>query len=703
MKTKTSMRTKFSLAALGAIAPLAAPAALSAQTLTATGLSVGALTFGAPWVLLPAIPVVILLWRYMRNTPPKPKEHKFPAIRLLFGLESKDQQPVRMPLWHRLLRTTAVALVFLGFARPQFNPEPPLEGQGPVIVVVDNDWAAARNWEDRQVQINAIIDRAGAQDRPVIVLPTAAPADGGPVQSSGPVSAAEARRLVEDMKPQPWSADRSAALAALESLEADNSATVLWLSNGLNDDYAAALAQRLDDLGTLTVLEDGAGNLPRLLALPSQSAETLNILVRRPPEGKSDLLSLSALDESGHTLQQVQTKLESGQTSATVTFNLPPDMQKQVARISIDGEKSAGATLLLDGRWRRRPVGLADAGTGSEAQPLLNEYHYIEKALEPYAELHHGDVDSVLRNDLAVLVMTDGVALDAAGREKLQSWVQNGGTLLRFAGPRLGAQEDSGNDSLLPVPLRGERRMDSGSLSESAPARLAPFEQNSPFYGLSLPGNVTVSREVLAQPSPQLDQYTWARLDDGTPLVTARREGQGWVVLVHTTAHPEWSNLALSGLFVDMLRAVVTHSQGVAGGNNLSPGQTLPPIRVMDGLGALKTPGPAVRGLSGDAATQGLITPQNPPGYYGDENARRAYNLYGAVPTLESLPEMAPEITRKIYEKTGHKDLYGPLVAVSLALLLADALLMLGQGGAFRRKENAAKISKAKPSTPAPV
>ena len=29
---------------------------------------------------------------------------------------------------------------------------------------------------------------------------------------------------------------------------------------------------------------------------------------------------------------------------------------------------------------------------------------------------------------------------------------------------------------------------------------------------------------------------------------------EGWIVLVHTTANAEWSNLALSGLFVEMLR-----------------------------------------------------------------------------------------------------------------------------------------------------
>ena len=51
---------------------------------------------------------------------------------------------------------------------------------------------------------------------------------------------------------------------------------------------------------------------------------------------------------------------------------------------------------------------------------------------------------------------------------------------------------------------------------------------------------------------------TLAALTDGTPLVTRAPLGEGQVVLFHTTANAEWSNLALSGLFVEMLQRLVT-------------------------------------------------------------------------------------------------------------------------------------------------
>ena len=134
--------------------------------------------------------------------------------------------------------------------------------------------------------------------------------------------------------------------------------------------------------------------------------------------------------------------------------------------------------------------------------------------------------------------------------------------LLRFAGPHLAEQ----SDQLLPVRLRRGGRTIGGALSWEQPAQLAPFAPESPFAGLAIPADVTVTRQVLAEPDLDLANKTWARLADGTPLVTAEKLGKGWTVLVHTTANTEWSNLALSGLFVEMLRRVVGDEPGRRGG-----------------------------------------------------------------------------------------------------------------------------------------
>ena len=120
------------------------------------------------------------------------------------------------------------------------------------------------------------------------------------------------------------------------------------------------------------------------------------------------------------------------------------------------------------------------------------------------------------------------------------------------------------------------------------PAKLAPFPAASPFFGIEIPTDVTISRQVLAQPSLDLAAKSWANLTDGTPLVTAEKRGEGWLILVHTTASTEWSNLSLSGLFMSMLRRVLWLSRRVdsLGEKN----QPLMPYELLNGFGVLSPP-----------------------------------------------------------------------------------------------------------------
>ena len=93
--------------------------------------------------------------------------------------------------------------------------------------------------------------------------------------------------------------------------------------------------------------------------------------------------------------------------------------------------------------------------------------------------------------------------------------------------------------------------------SWETPQALQAFPETSPFAGLAPDPAVKVTRQVLAEPDADLPGKVWATLEDGTPLVTAAKRGKGIIVLFHVTANADWSNLPISGLFVEMLRRVL--------------------------------------------------------------------------------------------------------------------------------------------------
>ncbi len=125
-----------------------------------------------------------------------------------------------------------------------------------------------------------------------------------------------------------------------------------------------------------------------------------------------------------------------------------------------------------------------------------------------------------------------------------------------------------------------------GAMSWGAPKTLMPFGEESPFYGLAVPEEVTVTAQVLAQPDPELAGRTIAALRDGTPLVTRKALGEGQVVLVHVTANAEWSNLPLSGLFMSMLERLAVAAGSARPDAGALEGTTWVAEELIDGFGA---------------------------------------------------------------------------------------------------------------------
>src|ERR1700748_2244656 len=89
----------------------------------------GSLAFASPWLLLglTALPV---LWWLLRVTPPAPKRVRFPALRLLLGLQPHEETPAKTPLWLIILRMVLAGLIILALAHPLLHPTAQVAGQG---------------------------------------------------------------------------------------------------------------------------------------------------------------------------------------------------------------------------------------------------------------------------------------------------------------------------------------------------------------------------------------------------------------------------------------------------------------------------------------------------------------------------------------------------------------------------------------------
>ncbi|WP_182085458.1 DUF4159 domain-containing protein [Aureimonas sp. ME7] len=651
----------------------------------------GALSFGAP-LLLVGLAVLPAIWWLLRLTPPRPQTETFPPLRILERVLKREETPARSPWWLTLLRLLLAALVILALATPILNPrESALSGEGPVVVMLDNGWASARDWEERQEAAADLIREAGEAGRPVSLVLTADDA----ANDAAPVEAATALERLAAAEPRPLPPNRDAAARRLAAvLGGQAGSTLAFLSDGLDGGGIEGAAQTLRTLqpaqtlfyvpaiGTLTGLT-GAQNTTDALVVQG---------VRPSSETGPTTYQLRALDTQDREISRAPFSFAAGSATGEARFAIPVELRNDVARIEREGLNDAASVRLVDDSFQRRKVALVSGEAADLAQPLLSPLYYITRALEPFADLvRAGSADlgtaipALVEQRPSVIVLADIGVLPEAATEALNAFLGNGGTLVRFAGPRLAAS--TAEDTLVPVRLRGGERQLGGALSWSQPQALAPMADDSPFAGITVPPDVTVSRQILAEPSAELASQTWASLADGTPIVTAASRGGGTIVLFHTTAEATWSNLPISGAFVDMLRRIVTLSRGAVDTGGMAGEASLAPYRTMDGNARLLQPGPEIQPLVIRGGQSPAPSVQNPPGLYGTAEGYRALNLLGPDAALRPLPalDFGTPVTARAYGLQGSTNLTPWLFAGAVALFALDALALLWLHGGLHR------------------
>ncbi len=639
-------------------------------------------TFAAPallWGLL-ALPI---LWLILRAIPPAPIRRRFPAVVLLLGLDDKTRTADRTPWWLLLLRALAIAAAIVGFAGPTRAPiGDAAQSDKPLLIIIDGGWAEAQDWPAlRDIALEELASATRSARSVAFLRLTDLP------QPPLWQSADALRATLAAAQPAPRA---PAGFAGWAALLGDQQFDTLWISDGLNHAGRGDLLTALQEKGRIEVALPARAPLALAPATFEDGQIVLSAL-RQPSAVAQDITILAigtAPDGSEAELARTPAAFAASTSRATARLSLPPELRNRITRFEIEGQRSAGAVSLTDDTLTRRKVAIISAAADTEGLQLLSPTHYLTQALAPSSDLLTGSIAQVVTQGPDTIILADVAKIGADEATAMTDWINAGGTLLRFAGPRLaGTEFEVGQDPLLPVRLRAGGRATGGAMTWGEDKTLAPFALNSPFAGLTIGPDVTVSAQVLAEPDPALMEATLAALADGTPLVTRKKQSAGQIVLFHVTANAEWSTLPLSGLFVQMLErlAVASRSDGATQAEVLGGGPWQP--QRLTGAFADMGDGTALAGVDGDALWNAKQTAPNgavPAGLYLGATRSVALNIIGKGDTLAAFDWPASVVLRGADQAPPAQG-KGPLLAGALVLLALDIIAALALGGRLAR------------------
>ncbi len=328
--------------------------------------------FSTPAVLL-AMAALPALWLLLRVTPPQPQRIDFPPLKLILDLIPRQETPARTPWWLLLLRLIVAGLVILAMAGPVWNPaKDTAAGKGALVIIVDNGWAAAPDWQQRITAAEDLVRGAARAGRPVAIV---APGESAPeVQMADAGTGLERLRA---LRPAPHSVDRMAMLVPLQRfLAREKAAEIIWISDGVavegTGGFAPALKSAIGD-NPLTII---AGLVARPLALAGvdNSGAGMSVRVLRAQPNARDAGSIRATDRRGLPLGEAPFEFPAGATETTALMKLPVDLRNDIARLDIAEERTAGAVALVDESQPPPPgrAGIGRDGRRVAAAPLAH-------------------------------------------------------------------------------------------------------------------------------------------------------------------------------------------------------------------------------------------------------------------------------------------------------------------------------------------
>ena len=626
-------------------------------------MTIGGLTFLAPLTLLGLL-VLPIIWWLLRVTPPSPKKEMFPPLRILQDVVTEEETPDSTPWWLLLFRILMGAIIAIALARPILQQAEGITTR-PLTLVIDDGWDAAPNWSNVIREAEAKIADARRKNMDVLLLTTSEPATN---LSFGP--AEDAMRAVKALRPNALTPQRDKAAQALQGIDISGSDAV-WLSSGVNFGQSESLSIALKT-ASKTIRLDPLADISILM--PGETRETpdgFKSVWHRTNTSALRSAEIIASGKDGRVIGRADISFAPGAKRTEAEFKLPSELRSRVSQIRANGVASAGAVKLLDDSWGRPLIGVVTPAKDSST-PLLSEPFYAKTALEPHADIFEGTIEDLLPLSPSVIIMPD---IARTVNDDVKEYVETGGLLIRFAGEKLAERPDS----LLPVTLRGGGRALGGALTWEDPQRLATFTSESPFFGLTIPEDITVRRQVMAEPGTETDTRTWARLEDGSPVVTSSSKGLGRLVLFHVTAGPDWSNLPVGGLYVDMLRRILPLARATPNRAQDSSGDWVAE-RVLNGFGRLETPSIEAASIPNDSFAETKISAQTLPGLYRQGARRQALNTVKNPEKLTAIGNTSG-VTVTSYGETKDRTIGGWLLGAALLMLALDAVFALSASG----------------------
>jgi Domain of unknown function (DUF4159) len=235
-------------------------------------------------------------------------------------------------------------------------------------------------------------------------------------------------------------------------------------------------------------------------------------------------------------------------------LELPKNLARATNYFKIKNQSNAGAIYFIDGA-NRRPIIMTQKADNNE-QPLLSDTHFINAALNSIGDIVDFNIFEIEKTKPNAIIFGDISGFTISETFALNQYLRQGGNIIRFLGPKSLNNEKS---DFLTAPISLEPHIISSGFAVEK-TQIKEFEANSIFKHIKIPNDINIQQTILFKNGSNPDKILIS-LSDGAPLLSQKIMNGGKLYMFHTSAAPIWSDIGLSNLQLDFLKAILANAQ----------------------------------------------------------------------------------------------------------------------------------------------
>ena len=639
------------------------------------------IAFTYPYVLCLLI-LSPIIWKFLRSQSLSVELKKFPAISLIAKDKSIDNTFENNSMLIVVLRFLIFLLLVTVLSKPYYKNISNYNENKKVLIILDNSWEAGMGWGKKIENVKKLVTSKNS-DNISYSLVTSSKINDKNFNFLNNKKSSEVFDFIESVKPNSWESDYP-SLFQLINKDLKKYEDIYWFTEPSLNESKKSFFLKIKRQN-LNIIKTPKNLMPPLFFLKENSKRGRYIFEIYDFNKFYNEVLIDCYDIKGRLITRKSIRGTSSKDKewyvTEVTLEIPEEFDNSIAYFHLNNIKSSTAKVVKTNKSEQKRIGIIQPNYNKKISEFDRANFYINTALKENHNIIFGNVNELITQKISLLFSDDYDKSFVSDEKTIIHWIKNGGTFVKFGGPKLLDIMTKNNKEKLfetftlsktPINLNHE-------LSFRKELNFKEFRSDSLFSGLKLSDDIKIKKYLEIKKNRAFKNIKHlAYLENGAPLISSFSLGKGNLIFFHLPVNANWSTFAFSILFVDILEKINLYSKGIKENAKI---QSFKPFKILDGLGDFKEPNlNTMNFIEKDSKTEEFqIDYKNPPGIYKSKFGIYGLNISQKIKGENFNNSFTDNYSVKIFSKSLEQNLIKNIIFVILFLFLLETIILFNK------------------------